>query len=226
MKKWMWRGICFTVFLVILFVISFYEKILVQAAYFMAPQGTGKANIAILEGDEGLERGTVNIAMNMMSSGRVSRIVIVIHQRSTNNKEFVLDENYPDLVRNKLKAIGLSEKQFLVVVTPVNHPITLTEATMVLEKLSKEGVHDALLLSRGFHTRRSYLVYQYVGQQYEITVIPVAYFNDYQLYDWWTYEEGLKDFVSESIKLFYYYYKGYISMKNNSRNIVAPPGNE
>jgi hypothetical protein len=214
--KWIWGGICFSIFLVIIVVFSFHETILLQAGYFMAPQGTGEADVAILEGDEGIETGAVNIAMTILSSGRASRIVIVIHQRSENIKQFALDENYPDLVRNKLKALGLSEKQFTIVVAPVNHPITLIEATMVLETLSKEGVQDALLLAKGFHARRSFLVYQHVGKQYEIKIIPVAYFNDYQLSDWWTSEEGLKDFVSESIKLFYYHFRGYIPLKNNS----------
>jgi len=214
--KWIWGGICFSIFLVILVVFLFHETLLLHAGYFMAPEGRGEADVAILEGDESLEAGAVNIAMTLLPSGRASRIVIVIHQRSEKSKQFALDENYSDLVRNKLKALGLSEKQFTIVVAPVNHPITLTEATIVLEMLSKEGVHDALLLAKGFHARRSFLVYQSVGKQYEIKIIPVAYFNDYQLSDWWTSEEGLKDFVSETIKLIYYHSRGYIPLKNNS----------
>ena len=213
--KLIW-GICFSIFLVIIVVFSFHETILLHAGHFMAPEGTGEADVAILEGDESLETGAVNTAVTLLSSGRASRIVIVIHQRPEMIKQFALDENYPDLVRKKLKALGLSEKQFTIIVAPVKHPITLLEANMVLERLSKEGVHAALLLANGFHARRSSLVYRHVGKQYEIKIIPVAYFNDYQLSDWWTSEEGLKDFVSEAIKLFFYHSRGYIPLKNDS----------
>jgi hypothetical protein len=214
--KWIWGGVGFSIFLVISFVFLFHETIFLRAGHFMAPEGTGEADVAILEGDESLETGAVNTAVTLLSSGRASRIVIVIHQRSEKSKQFALDENYPDLVSRKLKALGLSEKQFTIVVAPVDHPITLIEATIVLAKLSKEGVHDALLLAKGFHARRSFLVYQHIGKQYDIKIIPVAYFNDYPLSDWWTSEEGLKDFVSETIKLFYYQSRGYIPLKNNS----------
>ena len=179
----------------------------------MAPRGTGVADVAILEGEEGPETGAVNIGISLLSSGRVSRIVVVLHRLSKNKKQFALEEDYPDLLKKRLKASGLSEKRFTVMVTPVHHPITLTEATIVLGALSKEGIKNALLLSNGFHTRRSFLVYQYVGRPHAINIIPVAYFNDYQPDDWWLHEEGLREFTSELFKLVYYLVRGYIPTK-------------
>ncbi|MCG6534133.1 MAG: hypothetical protein L7F78_05460, partial [Syntrophales bacterium LBB04] len=132
---------------------------------------------------------------------------------SKNKKQFALEEASPDLLKKRLNASGLREKQFTVMVTPVHHPITLAEATIVLGALSKEGIKNALLLSNGFHTRRSFLVYQYVGRPLAIHIIPVAYFNDYQLDDWWLHEEGLREFTSELFKLVYYLIRGYIPTK-------------
>jgi hypothetical protein len=211
--RWIWATICFTIFVAVLLLFSFREALLVRAGNFMAPRGTGAADVAILEGEEGPETGAVNIGIGLLSSGRVSRIVFVLHRLSENKKQFALDEDYPDLLKKRLKASGLSEKRFTVMVTPVHHPITLTEATIVLGALSKEGAKNALLLSNGFHTRRSFLVYQYVGRTHAINIIPVAYFNDYQLDDWWLHEEGLREFTSELFKLVYYLVRGYIPTK-------------
>ena len=116
----------------------------------MAPQGSGTADVAILEGEEGLETGAVNIALDLLSSGRASCMVVVLHRLSENKKQFALDEEYSDLVKKRLKAFGLSEKQFMVVVTPVHHPITLTEATIVLKALSKEGVRTPFCCQMAF----------------------------------------------------------------------------
>lgn len=205
-----WAAICLSTFVAIILLFSFSEALLVKAGIFMAPQGSGTADVAILEGGDGLETGAVKIAVDLLSSGRASCMVVVLHRLSENKKQFALDEDYSDLVKKRLKTSGLSEKQFMVVVTPVHHPITLTEATIVLKALSKEGVKNALLLSNGFHTRRSLLVYRYVGRPLGIDIIPLAYFNDFQLDNWWRHEEGLREFVSELFKLVYYQVRGYI----------------
>lgn len=211
--RWIWATICFTIFVALVLIFSFREALLIRAGNFMAPRATGTADVAILEGEEGPETGAVNIGISLLSSGRVSRIVVVLHRLSKNKKQFALEEDYPDLLKKRLNASGLREKQFTVMVTPVHHPITLAEATIVLGALSKEGIKNALLLSNGFHTRRSFLVYQYVGRPLAIHIIPVAYFNDYQLDDWWLHEEGLREFTSELFKLVYYLIRGYIPTK-------------
>ena len=211
--KWVWAAICLSTLVASILVYSFNEALLIRTGRFMAPQDIGTADVAILEGAESLETGAVNVAINLLSSGRASCIIVVLHRPSENRKQFALDEGYSSLVKKRLKALGLDEKQFMIVVTPVHHPITLTEATVVLKTLSQEGVKNAFLLSNGFHTRRSFLVYQYVGRPLAINIIPLAYFNDFQLDNWWRHEEGLREFLSELFKLVYYQVRGYIPTK-------------
>lgn len=208
--KQAWTVIGLSMLVAIMLLYSFSEALLIRAGKFMAPQGIGTADVAIVEGAEGAETGAVNIAVNLLSSGRVSCMVVVLHRLSESKKQFALDEDYSSLVHKRLKASGLAEKQFMVVVTPDHHPITLTEATIVLKTLSKEGVRTAFLLSNGFHTRRSFLAYRYVGRPLGIDIIPLAYFNDFQLDTWWRHDEGLREFLSELFKLAYYEIRGYI----------------
>jgi hypothetical protein len=210
---WVWGGICFSIVVIGILLFSYREPLLLRAGKFMAPQRIGTADMVIVEGQEILETGAANAAIKFVSPSKDSRLVVVLHRVSANKKQFGLDDDYPDLVKKKLMLWGLAEKQVRVMVTPDQAPRTLNEAAMVLEAISKEGVRNAFLLAHGFHTRRSFLVYQHIGQPLGIKIIPVAYFNDYQIEDWWAHREGIEDFASELFKLLYYQVRGYIPLK-------------
>ncbi len=211
--RWIWGGIFLSFLLIIILVFTFYETILLRAGRFMAPEENGTAEVIILEGSEIVETGAVIKGVHLLSSGKAASMIVVIHQFSEKRNPFAIHEGYPNLVKRELKALGLKEEQFRVMVTPVHHPITLTEARLVLEALSKEGVKSGILLSSGFHTRRSFMVYQHVGIPLKIRIIPSAYFNEYHLDRWWIYDPGMRDFISEFFKLGYYQIRGYIPLK-------------
>jgi hypothetical protein len=211
--RWVWVGICFAILVMGILLFSYREQLLLQAGKFMAPQSNGSADTVILEGEEIVETGAAHAAIKVVSASKDSRLVVVLHRVSGNKKQFGLDDDYPDLVKKKLMLWGLAEKQVKVIVTPTQSPRTLNEAAMVLEALSREGVRNAFLLAHGFHTRRSFLVYQYIGQPLGIKIIPVAYFIDYQLEDWWSHREGIEDFLSELLKLLYYQVRVYIPLR-------------
>jgi hypothetical protein len=186
-----------------------------QAGRFMAPDGNYVADVAIMEGDEFIDRGVVKSGMNLLSSGKVKRIVAVLHRIAPSHRPFALNEDYPGLVRTELEAIGLKDRDFKVIVTHIHHPVTLTAARGALATLSKEDVKSAILLSKGFHTRRSFLIYQHLGAKYQIKIYPSACFNAYQPDHWWSQEHGVRDFTAELLKLAYYVAGGYIPFKFN-----------
>lgn len=179
----------------------------------MAPAGDYKADVAILEGAEFIRTGVVTSGMDLLSSGKVKRIVIVLQNIAPAHRPYGINENYPDIVKQKLKNLGLKETEFKVIVVPIRHPVTLKEAEVALEALSKENIKSAILLSPGFHTRRSYLAYQYVGIPLQIKIFPSACFTEYQLNNWWVQEPGVRDFTTELFKLVYYLAGGYIPFK-------------
>jgi hypothetical protein len=147
--------------LVILF-ISSYQPILIGAGRFLAPAGMGKADVVILEGEELIREKAVKVGIELLSSGNVKRMVVVLQQSGEDEKIFALDDYSLFLVKN-LQSLKLRKDQFLIIEVPTNHPITLTEARIVLADLSKHGVKSAILVAEGFHTRRSFWAYKQVG---------------------------------------------------------------
>lgn len=212
--KWIWKGI-FLVLLstTIILIFSFRESILIRAGRFMAPQGDYIADVAILEGNDFIDRNLVMSGVNLLSSGKVKRLIVVLFRIAPSGRPFALNEDYPSLVKKEMKALGLKEKDFKIIVTHIHHPLTLVSAKGVMENISKENIKSAILLSPGFHTRRSYLVYQYVCNPYKIKIFPSACFNSYKLDHWWLREDGFRDFALESMKLVYYLAGGYIPLK-------------
>jgi uncharacterized SAM-binding protein YcdF (DUF218 family) len=212
-SKWIWGGICLSLLLIIIMIFLFRVTILMQAGKFMAPVGDYKADVAILEGAEFIRTGAIASGMDLLSSGKVKRIIIVLQNIAPSHRPFGINGNYPDIVKQKLKDLGLKETQFQIIVTPIRYPITLREAEVALETIAKENIKSAILLSAGFHTRRSFLVYQYVGIPLQIKIFPSACFTEYQLNNWWVQEPGVRDFAAELLKLGYYLSGGHIPFK-------------
>jgi uncharacterized SAM-binding protein YcdF (DUF218 family) len=216
MKKYMRRKkIVVSVILLglVVLLISSYQPILTGAGRFLAPAGTGKADVVILEGEELVKGKAVKIGIELLSSGSAKRMVVVLHQYEEDEKIFGLDDYSLLLVKN-LQNLKIRRDQFLIIEVPTSHPITLTEARIVLANLSSQGVKSAILVAQGFHTRRSFWAYKQTGLPLGIEVIPFPYFTDYRNENWWQRADGFKGFFSEYMKLFYYLVRGYIPVKS------------
>jgi hypothetical protein len=211
--KWVLISICLLVLLTSVSVYLFRDDLLFKAGCFMAPAGDYRADVAILEGTDFISTGMVMSGVNLILSGRVKRLVIVLQNIAPMDRPYGISGNYKDLVRQELEKIGLKEKEFKVITVPIRNPITLNEARVILQGLSRENVKSAVLLSTGFHARRSYLVYQHIGLPLQIKIFPYAYFPTYNLSDWRVKSSGVRDFEVEVAKLFYYMIKGYIPFK-------------
>lgn len=172
-----------------------------------------KSEVVILEGAELIKEKPVQNAMELLSSGMANRMVIVIQQNPTNERPLALP-NYSLLITKNLEAMGLHENQFQVITVPANHPITLTEAKIVLANLSLSNVRSAILMAEGFHARRSFWAYKRVGTPLGIEIISCPYFVKYPRKTWWRTVDGCYEFISESIKFCYYVIMGYIPVKS------------
>jgi hypothetical protein len=211
--KWVLISICLLVLLTSVSVYLFRDDLLFKAGCFMAPAGDYRADVAILEGTDFISTGMVMSGVNLILSGRVKRLVIVLQNIAPTDRPYGISGNYKDLVRQELEKIGLKEKEFKVIAVPIRNPITLNEARVILQGLSRENVKSAVLLSTGFHARRSYLVYQHIGLPLKIKIFPYAYFPTYNLSNWRVKSSGVRDFEVEVAKLFYYMIGGYIPLK-------------
>ena len=182
----------------------------------MAPEANRIADVAdvvILEGTEFIDRGVVAKGIYLLSSGKARRMIVVLQNISPNHRPFAFNEDYSSAVGMELQNLGVKDSAFTIIVVHIGNPITLTSARGVLEILARDGVKSALLLSAGFHMRRSFLVYQHLSMPLDIKIYPVACFNEYGPVNWWNEDNGIRDFVSETAKLMYYMARGYIPLK-------------
>jgi uncharacterized SAM-binding protein YcdF (DUF218 family) len=209
------KKIIFSVILLglVILLAFYYQTILIAMGRFLALERLGKADVVILEGTELLREEAVRTGLKLLSSGNARRLVVV-YQESEDERIFGWPPDYDLFLIRKLKELGLKEDQIIVLRVPKEHPITLTEAQIVLSNISRRGVKSAILLAADFHTRRSYWTYRKVGSPLGIEIIPCAYFTKYRNENWWQKAEGFREFFWESIKFFYYLALGYIPVKS------------
>lgn len=135
------KGLFAFVFLGAAFVLTglFYQPILIWMGAYLAPESPGKADVVILEGTELIREDAVKIGLKLLSSGEARRLVVV-YQDSENERVFGRPANYSLYLTKELEELGLKKDQINVLEVPKEHPITLTEARIVLSNLSKGGL--------------------------------------------------------------------------------------
>ncbi len=169
----------------------------------------------ILEGTQVVKNGILKAGMRLLSDGKAKSMVVVLHHPLKEEQVFAIGGWYAQLLMNELQDMGLDKEKVQVISAPIDgHPITLIEARFVVNKLSQDGIQSAILLSEGFHTRRSFVVYSQEGARVGLRVFPYPYFIEYDDISWWHKGEGVGDFVTESLKLAYYLLHGYVSVKS------------
>lgn len=215
MKKIARKKIIFSIILLGLVVLIFSnsQAILIGAGRFLAPERAGKGDVIILEGTELIREDAVRIGLKLLSSGNARRLVVV-YQKSENERIFGRPANYGLYLAKELEELGLEKDQIIVLEVPKDHPITLTEAQVVLSSLSRMGIKSAILVAEGFHTRRSLWAYRKMGMPLSIEIIPHPYFIKYQNENWWQQVYGTGEFFEEGLKFIYYLFRGYIPVKS------------
>jgi len=197
----------------VLAILVWYKPALRELGRFLAPQGTGKTEAVVVEGFQTVQDGMMEAALALIREGRAGQVFLILLSYPENERLFAIQQHYPDQLGEELERRGLRKDQYRIWIVPINdHPITLTEARSVVPWLAQAGVHQAFLLCRGFHTRRSFLVYQNQGDGFGVRFIPYPYFPSYDQDTWWKHTEGMKEFGSQTFKLGYYLGKGYISI--------------
>jgi uncharacterized SAM-binding protein YcdF (DUF218 family) len=198
---------------VLVTVLLFYETMLMGAGRFLTPEGRGDADVVIVEGVELRKEKAVEMGIEMLSSGRANRLVVVDYGSAVKQASDRLENRALSLAR-KLEGLGLRADRIQLIEVPVDHPATLGEAQFVVSVLSKSGVRSAVLLAEGFHTRRSYWAYKEVGSSLGIEIVPCPYFVSYGNENWWRKNDGVRAFARELAKFIYYVLRGYIPAKS------------
>jgi hypothetical protein len=216
-SKWVWGLIGLAGFLLLLSS-GFHEMILLEAGRFMAPvddRMDGTADVVILEGVEHIQRDLMARVAGMVSSGKARRMVVVLTRKEPGDTPSTNPKAPHAAVEEALDGLGLDDKASQIIVTSFRHPVTLTSAKEAMEVLAGEGIRSAILVSPGFHMRRSYLVYQHIGDPLQIRIRPYACFDGHNhgLVRWWAQYHAVYDFAEQVIKLAYYMVCGYIPLR-------------
>jgi hypothetical protein len=216
-SKWVWGAVGLAAILLLLASGSC-DTFLLDAGKFMAPvddRMDGAADIVVLEGIDHIERELLARAAGMVSSGKARRLIVVLTRRAAGETPSANPEAPLLVVQQALGDLGQDETLCKIVWAPFQHPATLTSAKTAMEVLAEEGVRSVILISPGFHARRSYLVYQSLGEPLQIRIHPHASFDGHNhgLDRWWTQYHGVHDFVEQGLKLAYYMVRGYIPLR-------------
>ena len=210
-SKFLWKVVLIFVVVILALILSMGKNILLHVGTFMAPEEGKTADVLILEGGINIDKRLLVAGIYQLSAHRAERMILVIHKVVKEVEPLTANRgNYPNRLKRDLEQMGLAGEKFKIIETPGQHPITLTEAVIVLDELYREGVRSAILETDGFHELRSYLVYQQAGIPLGIRITPSTYFLDYQINNWWTTRMGCYEFIEQLAKLAYYYIKGYI----------------
>jgi len=207
------RVIGFIFIFIFAFVFAYYKSILRMAAEFMAPENLEVAETIIIESSEIVRENAVKMGIDLILKKKANSLVLV-YQNSHDEKVFGRPSDYAAFLAEKLENWGLKREQILIVEVPKEHPVTLAEARIVLQKLARKKVKKAILLAEGFHTRRSFWTYKRVGEELDIKIFPLPCFLKYRKETWWQDNQGIREFFAESIKYLYYLIRGYIPIKS------------
>lgn len=190
-----------------------HRQILTGAGNFLAPTSKESAEVLILEGTQIAKISALKTGITLLSDGRANRMIVVLHAPLREGETAALPRGYPQFIIEELVRLGLKKEKVEIISAPIpGHPVTLSEALFVVDKLSKEGLRSAILVAEGFHTRRSFGLYKQEGGKLGIRVVPYSYFAGYKSDSWWRDTQGINDFFGESLKLSYYIFRGYVSM--------------
>ena len=192
----------------------FYGPILGWAGAYLAPVTANKADVLVMAGNNVIDREGLRAGMVLLSQGRANRMMVVLLYPLLGGPDFVLEREYSQLIAYESHRLGLEERVSMLSLPIAGHPITLSEAKQVTDRLHRDGVRSAILLTEGFHTRRSIAAYRAQSSPLDLNIMPFACFTTYRAGSWWTTSKGISDFTTELSKFAYYLARGYLPLRS------------
>ena len=145
-----------SVILIAFCLLVFYRSILKGVGGFLAPKSQGSADLVIVAGNQIIKNAAFDTSIRLLSLGKAKRMVVVLHLPPKEGQLFGIQESYPLQIEKEIEHVGIEKDKIKVLLMPFDgHPITLREAHFVVDRVSGDGVRSAILVSEGFHTRRS-----------------------------------------------------------------------
>jgi hypothetical protein len=137
-------------------------------------------------------------AQRLVEAGYSSRVVIPVRAKGETPARGLVQSGFVEVMS---RVAGLEKWEIL----PVEHaePVSLNVARQIAEFLQREGIRSVLVVSPGFRSARSYLVYDSVLTPRGIRVQCVAA-TEAAPDNWWHTWHGVQDTGLEFAKFLYY----------------------
>lgn len=148
------------------------------------------------------EYSVFETAQGLVQAGYASRVLVPVRARKEATQAGSVEKGFVEVMS---QVAGIKEWEIL----PVRHiePVSLNVARQIADFLENEGVHSVLVVSPGFRSARSYLVYDSVFRPRGIRVQCLAAATPDTAADtWWQTWHGVQDTGLEFGKFLYYRY--------------------
>jgi len=135
-------------------------------------------------------------------------LILMARAESQPAEKLGLIENDTDISVGVMEKLGVPADRILVLPVPGGVTSTFDEAGQLRRYVEKNGIHQVLLVTSAFHTRRARWVIdkELAGLPVKLEVCAVPY-DGFDDTNWWQSENGLIALNNEYVKLFYYYWK-------------------
>lgn len=155
------------------------------------------ADVILLE-NFGTDFSVFAAAQGLVDAGYSSRVVIPVRAKGETAMRGMVQKGFVDVMS---RVAGIKQWEVL----PVEHvePVSLNVARQIAVFLESEGVRSVLVVSPGFRSARSYLVYDSVFTPRGIRVQCLAA-SDAASDNWWHSWHGVQDTGLEFTKFLYY----------------------
>ncbi len=111
-----------------------------------------------------------------------------------------------DVATEILKKLGVPAENITVIAGDGGTTSTRDEAIILGRYVEEHNVKRVIIVTAAFHTRRAKWIFDKElsgsGVTLEVAAVPEWKFDET---NWWQQEQGLKTFLNEYIKLFYYF---------------------
>jgi hypothetical protein len=206
-KKFTVRFKIVLLILVVLLFWIFHSFILEGTGNFLVAQAypAKNADVILLE-EEYNNKQAINMCNNLYKETGAKEVWIVVLPDST---QLFTEKQLEKTFKESMDTLSYNFA-FKFFTYSTEHPYTLHKSAAVLDSLKAKGFKKVVLLTEGFHSKRSFKVYKKLFAPQGIDVYCTTYFTESTPENWWKDSNGFRRVVSEYLKYIYYLVKGYI----------------
>ena len=206
-RKFTFRFKIFLLLFVLILLWIFRIEILESVGYFLVAQAypTKTADIILLE-EEFDNKQAIEKCNNLYRETGAKEVWIV---RLPDSTSFITEKQLEKSFRENLDTLSYKFK-FNFFSYSTEHPYTYNKSMAVLDSIKKNGYRKVILLTEGFHSKRSYKVYKKIFAPEGIDLYCETYFTIVNPTNWWQDSNGFRRVTSEYLKYIYYVVKRYI----------------